>query len=149
MKIMISSKVLMKEIKHVGFKIDSLRISRKELFDEYGRDRIPNETMFLNRFKRNRNKILILLSIFEKEEVKKVYLKDLTVVLWADISVSIFIILDLIKYNYLKIDRIFLWNTEVLIEKLDLNYIKSNFDGLNFTYKINNNIFNVKNMKNN
>lgn len=139
----------MKEIKHVGFKIDSLRISRKELFDEYGRDRIPNETMFLNRFKRNRNKILILLSIFEKEEVKKVYLKDLTVVLWADISVSIFIILDLIKYNYLKIDRIFLWNTEVLIEKLDLNYIKSNFDGLNFTYKINNNIFNVKNMKNN
>lgn len=144
-----SSKVLMKEIKHVGFKIDSLRISRKELFDEYGRDRIPNETMFLNRFKRNRNKILILLSIFEKEQVKKVYLKDLTVVLWADISVSIFIILDLIKYNYLKIDKIYLSNTEVLIEKLDLNYIKSNFDRLNFTYKINNNIFNAKNMKNN
>ena len=149
MKIMRSSKVLMKEIKHVGFKIDSLRISRKELFDEYGRDRIPNETMFLNRFKRNRNKILIFLSIFEKEQVKKVYLKDLTVVLWADISVSIFIILDLIKYNYLKIDKIYLSNTEVLIEKLDLNYIKSNFDRLNFTYKINNNIFNAKNMKNN
>lgn len=142
-----SSKILMKEIKHIAFKIDSLRISKKELLNEYWRDRIPNETIFLNKFKRNRNKILILLSIFENAEVKRVYLKDLVLILWSDLSVSIFVILDLIKYNYLKLESVFLWKTQIHIDKLDLNSIKHNFDSINFTYKINQNIFKSKNLK--